>query len=69
MMFMGQSDLPCFKGGPILIKQLKDRIFPDGKRFNQEEAQLHIDMLVAMSLNNWRTRCYDNFQYCVQGIL
>jgi hypothetical protein len=20
-------------------------------------------------MNNWRTRCYDQFQYCVQGIL
>lgn len=32
MMFMGQSDLPCFAGGAPLIGELKDRLFPSGKR-------------------------------------
>lgn len=69
MMLMGQSDLSCFAGGRELIKTLKDRLFPGGKRLDAADARRHIDGLIAESADNWRTRCYDNFQYCVQGIL
>ena len=65
MMLNGQSDLPCFIGGRTLVRQLKDRLFPNQRRMNQVECQRHVDGLIAESLNNWRTRCYDNFQYCV----
>ena len=61
MMFMGQNDLPCFKGGEQTIKDLKDRFFPTGKLFSNIECQNFIDGLVIESYNNWRTRCYDNF--------
>jgi phosphatidylinositol kinase/protein kinase (PI-3 family) len=60
-MFLGQNDLPCFKGGEKTIKELKDRFFPSGRMFNDAECQKFIDGLVAESYNNWRTNCYDNF--------
>merc|ERR1711865_306966 len=69
MMFLGQNDLPCFKGGEKTIRDLKDRFFPSGKMFSSSECQRFIDNLVVESYNNWRTGCYDNFQYHCQGIL
>ena len=65
MMFLGQNDLPCFKGGEKCIKELKDRFFPRGKMLSDNECQRFIDGLVEESYNNWRTNCYDNFQYRV----
>lgn len=59
MMLMGQSDLPCFEGGRPLIGELKDRLFPNGRRLKAEDVARHVDGLIAMSVNNWRTRCYD----------
>ena len=61
MMFLGQNDLECFKGGEQTIRDLKHRFFPTGKRFTTTECQRHIDNLVEESYQNWRTRCYDNF--------
>jgi phosphatidylinositol kinase/protein kinase (PI-3 family) len=61
MMFLGQNDLPCFKGGEQGLKELKDRFFPTGKRFSNSEAQKFIDSIVLESYENWRTRCYDQF--------
>lgn len=61
MMLMGQSDLPCFIGGRELLRTLKERIFPGGKRLSVADARRHCDGLIADSMNNWRTRCYDNF--------
>jgi hypothetical protein len=47
------------------MSTLKERLFPGGKRLDAADARRHCDGLIAESLNNWRTRCYDNFQYCV----
>lgn len=69
MMFLGQNDLPCFKGGEQSIIDLKQRFFPTGKRFNNKQCMEFIDSLIEQSYDNWRTRCYDQFQYCVQGIV
>lgn len=69
MMLMGQSDLPCFEGGKNLIRDLKYRLFPNGKRMDADDSLRHIDDLISQSVNNWRTKCYDRAQYCLQGIL
>lgn len=61
MMFLGQNDLPCFKGGEQTLKDLKDRFFPIGRRFTEKECQRFVDGLVHESYDNWRTKCYDNF--------
>ena len=59
MMLMGQSDLPCFVGGKKLIKDLKFRLFPNERRMDFEDSFRHVDGLIAQSVNNWRTKCYD----------
>jgi phosphatidylinositol 4-kinase len=69
MMLMGQSDLPCFQGGKTLIGELKFRLFPNGRRMQFDECLRHINDLISQSVNNWRTKCYDRAQYCMQGIL
>ncbi|CDW87840.1 phosphatidylinositol 4-kinase [Stylonychia lemnae] len=69
MMFMSQSDLPCFKEGENLIKELKQRIFPLGHLLTEMECAKYVDSLVESSYDNWRTKAYDKFQYCCQGIL
>ena len=38
MMLNGQSDLPCFIGGRTLVRELKDRLFPNQRRMNQVES-------------------------------
>ena len=61
MMLNGQSELPCFIGGRALVRELKERLFPNMRRLSANEAQQHVDELIAQSNNNWRTRCYDKF--------
>ena len=39
MMLNGQSDLPCFEGGRKLIRELKDRLFPNQRRMSQAETK------------------------------
>ena len=48
---------------------LKNRLFPTGRRLSFEDSLRHINDLIAQSVNNWRTKCYDRTQYCMQGIL
>lgn len=69
MMIMGQSDLPCFVEGEKCIKDMKQRFFPKGIRMSELECARFVDRLIDESLDNWRTRAYDQFQYCCQGIL
>ena len=79
MMFMGLNDLPCFVLGENLIGALKNRILPPsdapdtatgGSRLmNEVEAAKFVDGLIQTSYDNWRTKAYDKFQYCCQGIL
>ena len=38
MMLNGQSDLPCFIGGRNLIRDLKNRLFPNMRRMTLVEA-------------------------------
>ena len=59
MMLMGQSDLPCFEGGRNLVRELKERLFPNGRRMQFDDCSRHVDGLIQMSVNNWTTRCYD----------
>jgi phosphatidylinositol 4-kinase len=69
MMFMGQNDLPCFVLGEDLIAELKQRVLPKGHMMNEVECAKYVDGLIESSNDNWRTKAYDKFQYCCQGIL
>lgn len=70
MMTVSQSELDCFIGGrERVISELRDRLFPyHGKKLSKAECTEHIDYLISASYNNWRTRVYDGFQKCCQGI-
>ncbi|CAK4382230.1 unnamed protein product [Aphanomyces euteiches] len=59
--------LPCFiRGKKETIDGLRDRLNPGlGKIACQE----FVNELIDQSLNNWRTRWYDKYQYCCMGIL
>ena len=63
MMCMGQKDLPCFKDGEQVIRDLKARIFPNGStsRMTSNQATAHINTLLSYSIDNWRTNLYDRF--------
>lgn len=67
-MQMLNSNLPCFSGKPCetIIQDLEERFFrgmPDDACIEQ------IHQLIDNSVNNWRTRQYDNFQKWSNGIL
>ena len=83
MMLSVNKNLPCFVGGPTILPELKARLFPhiegvneEYPRLNIEEAAKFIDQyfpsltyrLISCSYSNLRTKTYDYFQYCCQGI-
>ena len=75
MMYCGHgNNLPCFeKGiyvitiGLITIEELKKRFLPEPGMKNHDYIR-HVDGLIEMSIDNWRTKWYDKYQYYVQGI-
>eukprot|EP00392_Amoebophrya_sp_AT5.2_P018674 g19262.t1 len=67
-MQMMNSNLPCFsqKSCTQIITELEERFFrgvPDDSCIEQ------IHQLIDSSVNNWRTRQYDNYQRITNGIL
>lgn len=68
MVLHAYPEFPCFAGGArVVIKGLEDRFCLGMSksavtRFVNEE-------LVNASVDNWRTRWYDRYQYCCQGIM
>ncbi len=68
MMYAGFGDtLGCFSNKENTIRDLKNRFFP---RPGMEPKHYfrHVDSLIEQSIDNWRTRWYDKFQYVAQGI-
>eukprot|EP00049_Salpingoeca_infusionum_P000323 m.39009 g.39009 ORF g.39009 m.39009 type:complete len:994 (-) comp10277_c1_seq1:366-3347(-) len=60
------SGLPCFVGGEEAVKQFETRF---QRSLTDEQLKEHVELLIAISLDNRRTRLYDNFQYFTNGIL
>uniref|UniRef100_A0A5S6R0F7 Phosphatidylinositol 4-kinase beta n=1 Tax=Trichuris muris TaxID=70415 RepID=A0A5S6R0F7_TRIMR len=60
------SQLPCFRGGGTVIRDLRARF-----HVNCTDEKLHalIDDMVETSRRSITTRLYDNFQYFTNGIL
>ncbi|KAF0682459.1 Aste57867_25411 [Aphanomyces stellatus] len=59
--------LPCFAGGKkATIDGLRERLNPGLGKIACQEI---VNELIDQSLNNWRTRWYDKYQYCCMGIL
>ena len=68
MMWCGHGkNLNCFEKGQEAIDKLKLRLNPK-ENMKPAEMKVFVDDLVSQSVDNWRTKGYDMFQYYVQGI-
>jgi len=68
MMYCGHGkNLPCFQNKEYTIEALKERFYPKPKMKAQDYMR-HVDEVIEQSIDNWRTRWYDKFQYYFQGI-
>ena len=69
MMFCGHgNNMSYFEGGNALIDQLKLRFVPRPGMKKRDYIE-YCDKLIEQSLDNWRTKWYDKFQYHFQGIM
>ena len=68
MMWCGHGkQLDCFEKGQEAIDELKLRLNPKNGK-HKKDIFKHVDNLIGQSVDNWRTKWYDIFQYYVQGI-
>ena len=68
MMWCGHGkNLDCFEKGQEAIDQLKMRLNPK-ENMKTKDMKKFVDNLISQSVDNWRTKWYDIFQYHVQGI-
>ena len=68
MMWCGHGkNLDCFEKGQEAIDNLKMRLNPKENMTNNDINTI-VDDLINQSVDNWRTKWYDIFQYYVQGI-
>ncbi|EDK31559.2 phosphatidylinositol 3-kinase (macronuclear) [Tetrahymena thermophila SB210] len=68
MLYSGHGlTLPCFEKGEQCILDLEQRFNPPNIS-NDGELSMHCNMLINQSLDNWRARWYDKWQYFCQGI-
>jgi phosphatidylinositol 4-kinase B len=59
--------MPCFAKGDEAIYELEKRFNPPGVS-NDAEISVYCQNLINSSIDNWRSRWYDKWQYYVQGI-
>ena len=68
MMWCGHGkNLDCFEKGQDAINELKLRLNPKDN-MKPIDMKKFVDNLISQSVDNWRTKWYDIFQYHVQGI-
>ena len=68
MMWCGNGrNLKCFEGGQETIDNLRKRLEPKGCD-KKGDVFRFVDSLIEQSIDNWRTKWYDIFQYYAQGI-
>ena len=68
MMWCGHGrNLDCFEKGQDAINELKLRLAPR-ECHKKADYLKFVDSLIEQSVDNWRTKWYDIFQYYVQGI-
>ena len=68
MMWCGHGrNLDCFEKGQDAINELKLRLDPKDCHKKADYLKF-VDSLIEQSVDNWRTKWYDIFQYYVQGI-
>lgn len=68
MMYCGHgSNLPCFERREETLEELKSRFVPK-RNMKKHDYIRHVDELIEQSIDNWRTKWYDKYQYYFQGI-
>ena len=68
MMWCGNGrNLDCFEKGQETIDNLRARLAPKDCE-KKVDIFKYVDSLIEQSVDNWRTKWYDIFQYYVQGI-
>ena len=68
MMWCGHGkNLDCFEKGQEAINELKARLNPKDN-MKKNDINRFVDDLINQSVDNWRTKWYDIFQYHAQGI-
>jgi len=59
--------LSCFVGGDdYVLSSLRSRF---ERSLTEDEFIKHVEYLIKLSLNNWRSRSYDQYQYLTRGIM
>jgi phosphatidylinositol kinase/protein kinase (PI-3 family) len=53
--------------GQAAINELRNRFIPKDNMKTRDYIK-HVDSLIEQSIDNWRTKWYDKYQYWVQGI-
>jgi len=67
MMYSSQgANLPCFKAGLRAIAELEQRFNPPDVA--EKDLMGYCYNIINQSVDSWRAKCYDKFQYYVQGI-
>lgn len=66
MMLAGNEHLPCFVGGARAVMQGVRARFRDD--LSERQCMTFVHSLIDVSLDNWRTRVYDAFQFYSHGI-
>jgi phosphatidylinositol 4-kinase len=59
--------MPCFEKGELAITEMEKRFNPTDA-INDAQLNLHCQKLIDRSLDNWRSKWYDRWQYLAQGI-
>jgi len=68
MMWCGHGkNLDCFERGQEAINNLKTRLSPQ-ENMKKNDINRIVDELISQSVDNWRTKMYDVYQYHTQGI-
>jgi phosphatidylinositol 4-kinase B len=62
------TTMPCFSKGAESYEKLEERFNPPGLS-NDAEISNYCQELINSSVDNWRSRWYDKWQYYMQGIL
>ena len=61
------TTMPCFVKGNEAIESVEERFNPTGIR-TDGDMSLFCQNLINNSIDNWRARWYDKWQYYMQGI-
>ncbi len=65
--FLALKKVAIINPGQAAISELRYRFMPKPNMKTRDYIR-HVDSLIEQSIDNWRTKWYDKYQYWVQGI-